>query len=59
MLSQHPKNKKHFKKSGTPGQDTQNEDNGRVKEQGDTTHGTTGTCDNRERRCDMMMVVHF
>ena len=23
------------------------------------THGTTDTCDNRERRCDMMMIVHL
>ena len=43
------------KKSGNPGQDTQNEDNGHVRQQGDATHGTTGTYDDRERRCDMMM----
>ena len=31
-----------------PGQDAQNKDNGHVRQQRDTTHGTTGTCDNRE-----------
>ena len=31
-----------------PGQDTQNKDNGHVRQQRDTTHGTKDTCDNRE-----------